>query len=81
VLFIMSVASIAVYGIIMAGWSSNNKYAMMGGLLGRPDDSLWLTLGLAFVIVIRAVLRMIDLVGPSAPCGSCWCSRWVRLSS
>ena len=32
VLYIMSVASIAVYGIVLAGWSSNNKYAMMGGL-------------------------------------------------
>src|SRR5512137_3058173 len=30
VLYIMSIASIAVYGIVLAGWSSNNKYAMMG---------------------------------------------------
>ena len=32
VLYLMSVASIAVYGIVLAGWSSNNKYAMLGGL-------------------------------------------------
>src|SRR3990172_1688074 len=32
VLYILSVASIAVYGIVLAGWSSNNKYSMMGGL-------------------------------------------------
>jgi NADH-quinone oxidoreductase subunit H len=32
VLYIMSIASIAVYGIVLSGWSSNNKYAMMGGL-------------------------------------------------
>src|SRR5689334_11121846 len=30
-LYIMSIASIAVYGIVLAGWSSNNKYAMLGG--------------------------------------------------
>jgi len=29
VLYIMSIASISVYGITLAGWSSNNKYAML----------------------------------------------------
>ena len=32
ILFITSIASIAVYGIVLAGWSSDNKYAMLGGL-------------------------------------------------
>src|SRR3990172_13197937 len=32
VLYLMSIASIAVYGIVLAGWSSNSKYAMLGGL-------------------------------------------------
>jgi NADH-quinone oxidoreductase subunit H len=32
VLYILAVASIAVYGIVIAGWSSGNKYALMGGL-------------------------------------------------
>src|SRR5512135_2333773 len=32
VLYITAVASIAVYGIVLAGWSSNNKYAMLGGM-------------------------------------------------
>jgi NADH-quinone oxidoreductase subunit H len=32
VLYILAVTSIAVYGINLAGWSSNNKYALMGGL-------------------------------------------------
>ncbi len=41
ILYLGAVASIAVYGIVLAGWSSNNKYAMMGGLaLDRPDDFL-----------------------------------------
>ena len=50
VLYIMSVASIAVYGIVLAGWSSNNKYAMLGGLRSTAQMvSYELALGLSFV--------------------------------
>jgi NADH-quinone oxidoreductase subunit H len=53
VLFLMSIASIAVYGIVLAGWSSDNKYAMMGGLRSSAQMiSYELTLGLAFVVAI-----------------------------
>jgi NADH-quinone oxidoreductase subunit H len=32
VLFILAVTSMGVYGVALAGWSSNNKYALLGGL-------------------------------------------------
>jgi len=32
VLFVLAVTSVGVYGIALAGWSSNNKYSLMGGL-------------------------------------------------
>ncbi len=49
-LYILSVASIAVYGITLAGWASNNKYAMMGGLRSAAQMvSYELALGLSFV--------------------------------
>ncbi len=52
-LYIMSVASIAVYGVVLAGWSSNNKYAMMGGLRSTAQMiSYELALGLSFVAVV-----------------------------
>lgn len=50
VLYLMAVASIAVYGIALAGWSSNNKYALMGGLRATAQMvSYELILALAFI--------------------------------
>jgi NADH-quinone oxidoreductase subunit H len=50
ILYILSVASIAVYGIVLAGWSSNNKYAMLGGIRASAQMvSYELALGLSIV--------------------------------
>jgi NADH-quinone oxidoreductase subunit H len=65
VLYILSIASISVYGIVLAGWSSNNKYAMMGGLRSSAQMiSYELSLGLAFVgpILLAGSMSMVDIV-------------------
>ena len=65
VLYIMSVASIAVYGITLAGWSSNNKYAMMGGLRSAAQMvSYELALGLSFIppIMLAGSMGIGDIV-------------------
>ena len=65
VLYILSVTSISVYGITLAGWSSNNKYATMGGLRSTAQMiSYELALGLSFVgpILIAGSLSMLDIV-------------------
>ncbi len=50
ILWILSVTSISVYGITLAGWSSNNKYATLGGLRATAQMiSYELALGLAYV--------------------------------
>jgi NADH-quinone oxidoreductase subunit H len=49
-LYILSVASIAVYGIVLAGWASDNKYAMLGGIRSSAQMvSYELALGLSIV--------------------------------
>jgi len=64
-LYIMSVASISVYGIVLAGWSSNNKYAMMGGIRSSAQMiSYELGLGLGFVgpILLAGSMDLFQIV-------------------
>ena len=64
-LYLTSIASIAVYGIVLAGWSSNNKYAMLGGLRSSAQMiSYELSLGLMFVtaIILADSMSLKDIV-------------------
>ncbi len=68
-LYILAVASIAVYGITLAGWSSNNKYALMGGLRSSAQMvSYELALGLSFLgpILLANSMSMRDIVEAQA---------------
>ncbi len=52
VLFILAVASIGIYGIVMAGWSSGSTYSLLGGLRSSAQMiSYEVAMGLAFVPV------------------------------
>lgn len=65
VLYIMAVASIAVYGITLAGWSSNNKYALLGGLRASAQMvSYELALGLSFLgpVLLTGSMSLVDIV-------------------
>ena len=70
VLYIVSIASISVYGIVLAGWSSNNKYAMLGGMRSTAQMiSYELALGLAFIgpILITGSMSLADIVAAQKP--------------
>jgi NADH-quinone oxidoreductase subunit H len=70
VLFILSITSISVYGIVLAGWSSNNKYAMMGGLRSSAQMiSYELALGLSFIgpVLLAGSLSLGDIVEAQSP--------------
>ena len=52
-LFVLSVTSIGVYGIALAGWSSNSKYSLLGGLRSSAQMiSYELAIGLSLVGVL-----------------------------
>lgn len=53
VLYVLAVGSIGVYGVTLAGWSSNSKYALLGGLRSSAQMiSYELSMGLAVVSII-----------------------------
>lgn len=53
VLWLLGITSIGIYGIVLAGWSSNNKYAMLGGLRSSAQMvSYELSMGLAMVVPV-----------------------------
>ena len=65
VLWILSVTSISVYGITLAGWSSNNKYATLGGLRSTAQMiSYELALGLAYLgpMIVAGSMRISDII-------------------
>jgi NADH-quinone oxidoreductase subunit H len=52
-LFIIAFSSLAVYGITLAGWSANSKYALLGGLRASAQMiSYEITLGMSLVVVL-----------------------------
>jgi NADH-quinone oxidoreductase subunit H len=62
-LFVLAVTSVGVYGIALAGWSSNNKYSLMGGLRSSAQlISYELAMG-ASVIGVVILAGTLDLNG------------------
>jgi NADH-quinone oxidoreductase subunit H len=69
VLVIFAIASMGVYGIVLAGWSSNSKYSLLGGLRASAQMisyELSYGLALASVIVVANSLSLADIVNRQA---------------
>jgi NADH-quinone oxidoreductase subunit H len=65
VLYVLSITSVAVYGIALAGWASNNKYALLGGLRSTAQMisyELPLALAIVGVLLLSGSMSLNDIV-------------------
>ncbi len=65
VLIILGISSVGIYGLIMAGWSSNNKYSLLGGIRASAVMiSYELAAGLAIIglIMMSGSMSLMDIV-------------------
>ncbi len=66
VLFLLAISSIGVYGIALAGWASNNKYALLGALRSSAQMisyELPLALAIASPLLMLNTLSLREIVG------------------
>ncbi len=64
-LFLLAITSMEVYGVIIAGWASNSKYAFLGALRASAQMvSYEIAMGFAFVVVLMVAgsLNMTEIV-------------------
>jgi NADH-quinone oxidoreductase subunit H len=64
-LFVFAITSIGVYGVALAGWSSNSKYPLLGGLRASAQMVSYevsLTLSVVGVVLLAGTLNLNDLI-------------------
>lgn len=81
-LFVMAITSLEVYGVIIAGWASNSKYAFLGALRASAQMvSYEIAMGFCFVVVLMVTgsLNMSEIVNVQArACSPTWASGSCR---
>ena len=80
VLYILAMTSIGVYGVILAGWASNSKYAFLGALRSASQViSYELAMGFALIAVVLSAnsLSLGDIVAKQD--GGIWMWNWIPL--
>ena len=75
-LYVLGITSVGVYGVALAGWSSNSKYSLMGGLRASAQMiSYELSLGLSLVGVVL-MAGSLDLYTIVEKQGGAWGLNW-----
>jgi NADH-quinone oxidoreductase subunit H len=75
-LYVLGITSVGVYGVALAGWSSNSKYSLMGGLRASAQMiSYELSLGLSLVgvVLMSGTLDLYTIVDKQ---GGAWGLNW-----
>lgn len=65
VLFFLMISSLSVYGILLSGWSSNNKYSLLGAIRASAQMlsyEIFLGLSIMGVVAISGSFNIIDIV-------------------
>src|SRR5580698_9646560 len=65
VLYLLGVSSLGVYGLVLAGYSGNNKYSLMGGLRASAQlisYELAMGMSLACIVMASGSLKLSDIV-------------------
>ena len=71
-IFIFALSSIAVYGVILGGWASNNKYSFLGGLRSSAQliaYELPMGLGILGVVLAAGTLKLETIIESQASTG------------
>src|SRR5207247_157168 len=80
ILVIFAISSMSVYGIVLAGWSSNSKYSLLGGLRSSAQMisyELSYGLALASVLLLANSMSLTDIVNRQAGTWLGFIPRWL----
>lgn len=65
ILYVLAMSSLGVYGIMLAGWSSNNKYSLFGGIRSSAQMisyEISMSLAVAVMFILYGTARLEDMV-------------------